>query len=88
MAELKHLISPFVTHSHAHTLHLPNKVMPRPMTPCNCDSDDEMAPECAFICALSARSHTTSKKRNTGKGHRAKKTRRNKKKYIDTTLKN
>lgn len=88
MADLKHLVSPFVlvpsgamptTATIATTARTART--PRPAPPCNCDSDEEndfgMAPECAFICALSARSHTTSKKRNTGKGHRAKKTRRN-----------
>ena len=82
MADIKHLISPFATHSQP--LHSPKKVTPRPVTPCNCDSDDEndfgMAPECAFICTLTARSHTTSKKRTPGNNHISKKTRRTKNK--------
>ena len=59
MADLKHLVSPFVL--------VPSGAMPttatiatiartpRPAPPCNCDDSDEenefgMAPECAFVC--------------------------------------
>ena len=82
MTDIKHLVSPFkLIPSVSGIGKLQIKQMPRQPPTCNCDSDDEndfgMAPECAFVCALSARSHTTSKKRNHGKGHRAKKTRRN-----------
>lgn len=64
MADFKHLISPFATHLHSqsHPLHSTMKVTPRPATPCNCDSDDEMAPECAFVCN---RFKDTTKKRQS-----------------------
>ena len=48
----------------------------RPM--CSCDDDDDMAPECAFLCTLGLgvrSSHKTSKKRRLNAHAHAKKTR-------------
>jgi hypothetical protein len=85
MAELKHLISPFATHSHSH--HSPKKATPRQVTPCNCDSDDEndfgMAHDCAFVCnAFTSSSLLGNKGKNKSKKrgikHAKTRTKRNK----------
>jgi len=63
---IKHLISPFLFVPSA--LPPKQKQAPRPSPWCRCDSDDqEMAPECAFICnnvvGPSHKERKTTKKR-------------------------
>jgi hypothetical protein len=78
MADLKRLISPFSLMPSAGKLKI--KQIPRPAPPCNCDSDDEnMAPECAFVCNWFAPARKTSRKRNPKKDHHLKKTKRHNK---------
>ena len=80
MSDLKHLISPFGLMPPTYGVDKPKiKQIPRPAPPCNCDSDDEnMAPECAFVCNWFAPARKTSRKRNPKKDHQKKTKRHNK----------
>ena len=80
---IKQLISPFLFMP-SELLHSHKKQVPRPLCKCDSDDDQEMAPECAFICNGFRALHDTrrtTKKRNHDKAHlkKTKRTKRNKK---------
>ena len=67
MPDIKELlISPFSLVPSSPSSPSKKKAHQRPFQPCKCDSDNEdMAPECAFICSLDH--HHSSRNRNTKK---------------------
>jgi hypothetical protein len=78
MTDIKHLVSPFKLIPHVHGVGKPQiKQMPRQPPTCNCDSDEEMAPECAFVCThVVASLRNATKKRRLNAHAVAKKTKR------------
>ena len=76
---IKRLISPF---SLGGSKPLQKKQATRSLCRCDSDDDQEMAPECAFVCntfSSSLDGRKTTKKRRSNSHARAKKTKRNKK---------